>query len=375
MSGVCASCKAEAAEQYVLVIANSGRMLANAVKQAGYRPLVIDLFADQDTEEIADTLWQVDNLSLSVVQDVVECLLLNYKIQWLIYGSGLEGHLDTLEYLMHHFNVMGNNAAVFKQFKHKQSFFKQLDVLGIHHPEIQFELPGNKTEWLIKPSSHAGGLGIGWCNREIREDEYYQKFCQGQAGSVLFCADGEQFDLIGFHRQWTVSRDNFVFAGMIRDAFLAQAQQLIVQCWLKKLVAYYHLKGLASLDFIWDGEACHFLEINPRPPASMLLYPELDLLTAHRTGRLQGAVIEEKVCAIQIIYAGIASKIKQNRWPGWSSDWPKINTSIQAGEPICSIMAQEKTVQQTLDSLLEKQYFIENNFIEGIEHNAIHSER
>jgi len=346
----------------VLLVAHSGRMLAQAARQAGYHSLVIDLFADQDTEVLAEHVWQVEDLSLKSIRAVIQYILLNYKIKFVIYGSGLDNQLETLTYLAKHFTVVGNDTAVCKQFACKKTFFNQLDVLGIHRPEVQFYPPENDTGWLIKPINHAGGIGISHCNRLATEDEYYQKFCKGQAGSVLFCADGEQFELIGFHRQWAVSQDNFAFAGIIRESFLPTETQQTVKNWLKKLVSYYHLKGLASLDYIWDGKVCYFLEINPRPPASMMLYPELDLLNTHITGRLVGVIDATEIRGLQVIYAKQPCKINSLfEWPEWSFDRPYCNTSLHTNAPICSIIAQEKTVQQTLDSLLARQHFIENN--------------
>ncbi|MCK5869417.1 ATP-dependent carboxylate-amine ligase [Methylococcaceae bacterium HT4] len=351
----------KSALQRVLVIANSGRMLANAARSAGYMPLVIDLFADQDTEVIAEQVWQVKNLSLGVIPGAVESCLLSYKVQWLIYGSGLEIHPETLEYLSGRFSVMGNDVSVIKHLNAKKTFFKQLDTLGIRYPEVQFHPPENSVGWLIKPVNHVGGLGIRSCDRQALNDEYYQKFCQGKAGSALFCSDGEQFELIGFHRQWTLAQDDFAFAGIIRDEFLPEEQQKSLGKWIKKLVSFYHLKGLASLDFIYDGTSCYFLEINPRPPASMMLYPELDLLSAHLTGQKIEAEQDKIIRALQIVYAKQPCKIQPGiEWPEWSFDRPKLKSCIQVGQPICSIMARGKTDQQTLAELKVREIQIEN---------------
>ncbi len=344
----------------VLVIAHSGRMLAHAVRQAGYTPIVIDLYADQDTCMLAEQAWQVENLSLALVQKVVKTLLLSYKIEWVIYGSGLENHPETLEYLSDCYHVKGNDFSIVRQLNTKETFFKQLDALDILHPEVQLDPPQDNANWLIKPKKHVGGLGISYCNRQAKDNEYYQKYCQGDAGSVLFCADGEQFELIGFHRQWTISQNNFSFAGIIKEPRLAEECQKTVRNWLNKLVRFYHLQGLGSVDFICEGQRCYFLEINPRPPASMLLYPELDLLNAHLTGHLT-AIADKSIGALQIVYARQAYKIQAGiAWPEWSFDWPKYNTRIQVDEPVCSIMAQGTTAEQTLARLVSRQTYIEN---------------
>ena len=362
MSGIQETDGLKSALPVVLVIAHSGRMLAQAVRHAGYIPLVIDLFADQDAEALAEKVWQVGDLSLATIRQVIRRILLSYKIHCVIYGSGMENQPETLIYLAENFTVAGNTAAVCKRLSCKKTFFKQLDTLGIRHPEVRFCLPEEMAAWLIKPSNHLGGVDISWCDRKTREGEYYQKFCLGQSGSVLFCTDGQHVDLIGFHRQWTVDQENFSFAGIIQECVLPEVEQQRVQSWLEKLINSYNLKGLGSLDFIWNGESCYFLEINPRPPASMMLYPELDLIDAHMTGQLTLAKQDKKVRALQVVYAQQSCKIqKPIEWPEWSFDRPNLHTRIQKDEPICTIMAQEKTVQQTLDSLLEKKIIIENN--------------
>ncbi|RLA24957.1 MAG: ATP-dependent carboxylate-amine ligase [Gammaproteobacteria bacterium] len=361
LSTGCCTSGLKSALQEVLVIAHSGRMLASLVRSAGYTPLVIDLFADQDTEAIAEQVWQVDDLSVAAIQQAVDNLLLSYKVSWVIYGSGLENYPETLEYLAEYFTVTGNDFSVIRQLNAKKDYFKQLDALDIRYPEVQFYPPENSTAWLIKPVNHVGGLGISCCDRVASADEYYQEFCQGKVGSVLFCADGEQFELIGFHRQWTIAKDNFAFAGMIRNDLVTEEHKQTIRIWVKKLVSFYHLKGLASLDFICQDAACYFLEINPRPPASIMLYPELDLLSAHLSGRLNAVTADNSIRALQIVYAKQACKIPLGVvWPEWSFDQPKSDTCILANEPICSIMARGKTAEQTLTRLQGQQTHIEN---------------
>jgi len=106
------------------------------------------------------------------------------------------------------------------------------------------------------------------------------------------------------------------------------------------------------------------LEINLRPPASVMLYPELDLISAHISGQLSTNVKDSSIRAMQIIYAVQPSQVKSLvEWPEWSFDQPENNACIQAGQPICSIMAHAKTVQQALVQLLGRQKIIENTIL------------
>jgi len=348
----------------LLIIASSGRMIAELAYKANYKVIVIDLFADQDTQTVAEQVCQVDSLALSEVRNAVELLQLHFKVRLVLYGGGLEGQQSTLAWLAKNFQVAGNKPKVFEQFRDKKEFFSQLNKYNIQYPESRFSPPEDGLRWLIKPVDHVGGIGIRKPSKGAGTNEYYQRFCLGQAGSVLFCADGQQTQVIGFHRQWPLNQNNFTFAGIIRDQILPEIEQDRVTGWLEKLVGYYHLQGLGSLDFIWDGQRCYFLEINLRPPASVMLYPELDLMSAHISGQLSTNVKDSSIRAMQIIYAVQPSQVKSLvEWPEWSFDQPENNACIQAGQPICSIMAHAKTVQQTLVQLLGRQKIIENTIL------------
>jgi len=147
----------------------------------------------------------------------------------------------------------------------------------------------------------------------------------------------------------------------MREQILPLSAQQQVYQWVEKLVEHYDLQGLASLDFIWDGERCYFLEINARPPASMMLYPELDLFSIHIAKSKIDLTVSSKIYALQIIYATQTCLIKPHfLWSEMSYDRPKVKTKIKAGEPICSIMASAATKQQVLACLLEQQHIIEN---------------
>jgi predicted ATP-grasp superfamily ATP-dependent carboligase len=52
---------------YLLIVANSARMLTQAAQLTGFKALVIDCFADLDTQFYADDYQQV--LDLSIVQE------------------------------------------------------------------------------------------------------------------------------------------------------------------------------------------------------------------------------------------------------------------------------------------------------------------
>ncbi|MDC9728122.1 MAG: ATP-grasp domain-containing protein [Methyloprofundus sp.] len=349
--------------EYVLIIASSGRMLAQAVRDSNRVPLVIDLFADQDTQEISEKVLQLESLSLLDLQRAVLALQAAFSIQAIIYGSGFENHPESLAWLEAQYNVCGNSMATHAKYSDCKGLFKQLDQLNILYPKVTFFAPPNSESYIIKSNKSSGGQGIRKPTGNLKSGEYYQQLQKGESGSVLFLASKQGVQTVGFHRQWTMSDDDFRFAGIIKQRILPENQEIVVMTWIKELAGCYDFKGLGSLDFIWDGEQCYFLELNLRPPASMMLYPELDLLSAHISAEFVAGKADTSIKGLQVLYAGEDCLIESTQWPDWSYDRPENRTRIKSGQPICSIMAVRKTVEQVEKTLRNHQIFIQNNVI------------
>jgi methenyltetrahydromethanopterin cyclohydrolase len=349
---------------YLLIIATSARMLAQIAYQAGIKAVVIDLFADTDTRRYATAWRQVASLSLNDLLPALEPLLAEYPLHDLIYGSGFESFPESLSYLNQRLHLIGNTSAVFVNTVNKQAFFAVLDSLQIPYPDSVFTPPAPDGGWLSKPLCGQGGLGIRHWQAEPLAENYWQKYQTGLPHSVLFLADGQHLQVLGFHRQWTTAAgsDGFLFAGLINCTALSARHKALITAWLSQLVPILGLKGLNSLDFIQDGTALWLLEINPRPSASMLLYGG-DLLSLHRhacAGHLPVAPYEDSTgndaCAYQIIYAQETVYIPDTlAWPQNCADLPPAGTICHTGQPICSLLVRQKTAQMVYEQLQYQQ--------------------
>lgn len=355
--------------EYIVVVANSGRMLAQAAKKAGFKPLVIDLFADLDTQNYAEDVRLVPSLAIEHLIPAIDYFVNDYAVADMIYGSGLENHPESLFYLHSRLNILGNNPDTFMRLLNKQAFFEDLDRLGITYPEVSFFAPDRKDNWLIKPMQGQGGFGIKHYrhNDAAYSSVYWQKYQQGSPHSVLFLAKGHALQVIGFNTQWTVNINEieaFIFLGIINCSELANEQMQLIGEWLNKLIPLYQLKGLNSLDFIQDGEASYVLEINPRPSASMQLY-DGDLLSAHIKAS-QGLLVDDLpvqagYTGYQIVYAGQDVLIPEGfEWPDGCMDLPLPGARIGAGQPICSMIAHQNQAQAVLKQLSDTQHIIIN---------------
>ncbi|MDD2801396.1 MAG: ATP-grasp domain-containing protein [Methylococcales bacterium] len=368
-------------QQKLLIVGQSGRMLAYAAKRIGLDPIVIDVFADNDTKSCALECWQIPELSRCYLIPALNFLVARHSITHVIYGSGFEQYPDSLCYLAEKLVIIGNKYENFILLQQKITFFSTLGVLEIPYPEVSFRQLEFTDDWLIKPMNGYGGLGIKRFQRARNTDQYvyWQKFLAGSQHSVLFLADGQRAEVVGFNTQWTLnSNENteFIFSGIINSCDLRDEYKQNVIGWLEKLVPEYGLLGLNSLDFIHADGCNYVLEINPRPPASMQLY-DADLLSRHIqacNGKLTANLhIQTRIAAYQVIYAEHDLNIpKQFCWPEGVMDMPEAGALIRKGQPICSIIAREKSPQLVFAQLaIIQQQLIEN--LTGIKPHGIHS--
>ncbi|MEC4748973.1 ATP-grasp domain-containing protein [Methylomicrobium sp. Wu6] len=357
--------------EMLLIIAGSGRMLAEAARQAGFRVLVLDLYADLDTRLHAVEFFRVPSLAIGHVAPVLDDLIERYGVAQVIYGSGLEAHPETLDYLNHHVTILGNTPAVFRGLQNKVEFFATLGALNIPFPEVSFTAPDTGCDWLVKPMQGQGGLGIRRHNANCVIDScaYWQKFQLGTAGSVLFLADTRGARVIGFNTQFTAKLNTgleFAFSGLINHSTLSRRQKALISGWLTRCVQAFALKGLNSLDFIQHGEQVHVLEINPRPSASMQLYGHL--LTRHIEvcrGSLPDALPKQKSFAgFRVVYADADLRIPDAfHWPDWARDRSEPGAVCRPGQPVCSIIARRSEPRQVLAALAARQQQIFNQLI------------
>lgn len=356
---------------YILIIASSARMLAQAAKISGLKPLVIDLYSDLDTQACAVAYQQIPALSPDYLASALDYFIENYAVTQIVYGSGFEQHPDSLFYLQTRLTLLGNSPETFKRLQNKIEFFAILDTLNIPHPETTFTPPQNKQDWLIKPMQGQGGVGIQRYrntnpNPNLNPSIYWQKYQTGTHHSVLFLANGQHHQIIGFNTQWTIrlnDNEEFIFAGIINHTDLSEACKTQIIDYLSKLVPVYQLTGLNSLDFIQHHHQRYVLEINPRPPASMQLY-DADLLRQHiQVGTTLVAQLPSPPAiytGYQIIYAKQDIQIPPDyHWQTGCADLPAAGQICRTGQPICSIIAYQSHAHAVMQALNIQQHNIE----------------
>jgi methenyltetrahydromethanopterin cyclohydrolase len=350
-------------------------MLAQAAKNAGLTPLVIDLFADLDTQTYAADFKQIPALTTEYLAHAVDYFIAHYAVTQVIVGSGFEQHPESLYYLHSRLTLLGNSPDTFMQLQNKANFFAVLNRLNIPYPKTSFIQPNNIQDWLIKPTQGQGGVGIQRCrntNLSLDSKVYWQKYQAGSPHSVLFLANGQQVQVIGFNTQWTTrlsDSEEFIFSGIINHCALAETHKIQIINWLTKLVPAFKLTGLNSMDFMHTNGNSTVLEINPRPPASMQLY-DADLLrehimTASPSKDWQSCLQpppQSGYTGYQIIYAKQDIRIPDGYiWENGTMDIPAAEAMCKTGQPICSIIAHHNQAHAVLNELTLKQHTIQRS--------------
>ena len=351
----------------ILIVAKSGRMLAQMASRLGYGVVVIDCFSDLDTQQVALECVQVDGLGLDSIKTTFYDLNKRYDLSFAILGSGFECHIASLDYLHQQIKVLGNTVDVFSAIQNKENFFATLSQLDIPYPETSFQPPKAGGAWLTKPLQGEGGLDIRQYNQALEKSPsyYWQHFIDGEAMSVLFAANNSGFKICGFHKQQVVDIDhhNFLFSGIISQPNICDSIKKTVGNWVAKLVDKYSLQGINTLDFMMKEGRCYVLEINARPSASMQLYND-ELITSHINSCLSRffdvpADLQD-YRAYQIFYAEMDTIIAEGiEYPDWVVDIPLAKSFIFTEMPICSIIARCKSEQQVVDKLLLRRQYVQ----------------
>ncbi|BDA86310.1 hypothetical protein Sa4125_38520 [Aureimonas sp. SA4125] len=343
----------------LLIATFSARSLAASARAAGYRPLVADLFADNDLRDLVADFRTVDGDFVSgfdgaALLSALESLAAGRDLVGIVCGPGFEDRPELLDAIAERWRLLGNTGETVRRLKDPMGFAGLCRELGIRHPETRMERPASDEDgWLSKRAGAAGGLHIGpLAERAPSPDRYYQRVVGGDRRSVLFLASGGKAEILGLSEQWPSPSptEPYRYGGACGPVTVADGHAEGMRRAVEAIAAAIPaLVGLGSADFLLaDGEDPVLLEINPRSGASMDVFerPGHPLLRLHIDaceGRLPGpagALPKEPVRAAGFAYLGVETvTVGAVDWPDFVSDRPMPGTVIRFGEPLCTLKA------------------------------------
>ncbi len=357
----------------ILIAASSGRALAAAARRSGYRPLVADLFDDEDTRLLAaanrlagDPQSGFDGETLLAALDA---MAETAPPVGLVYGAGFEDRVELLEDLARRWPLLGNQPETVRRAKNPIELARFCVALGIPHPDVSLTMPQNSENWLVKSVGGAGGSHIApagaW--RTSEENVYFQRIAPGEPISILFLADGANVHFLGASRQWPAPapEEPFRFGGSLRPARLSPETEARLRDAARSIAGAVGLIGLNSIDFLVDDGDFNLIEINPRPGATLDIFEDREgrLFQAHLDACLGTLPLHplqfEGAAAAAIAYAPrpIAFMPALN-WPDWAADRQKAQTALGMRDPICTVKACAAEPERALALLHQRTAFI-----------------
>lgn len=345
-----------------LVIAISGRAIAQGLKANNLEAVVVDGFNDLDTCSAVVHSKKVERLTFglnpSQVKQAVSQMQEQFTFDGVLYDAAIEVNPNLLDDLAIN-PIIGNNTQTLRTCKVPDTFFSILDDSKIPYPDIS--LHGNFTdndEWLVKNAYGTGGIGVQNYDGilSLQENIYYQKKLYGISFSLLFLANGKDIKPLGFNEIWSERLSDtlpYVYSGAINTLNITQDQQDKVKNYAKLLAQKLKLVGLNSLDCILFEDIIYVLEINARIPATYELYETKngELLKEHMHAcinkQLTNTKLDVHLRAHMIVYAPHELQIPgELSWPLWTADRPHVGETILQHEPICNVFAGGKNSAQ-----------------------------
>lgn len=339
----------------VLIVAESGRAIAQAAHRAGFAPLTVTAHRDADLLEVSAGSVRVPRLVSGIGTRELAALAAQLAPPPipLVYGGVMEARPGLLRRLAQGREVLGVDVDTLTALLHPIAFAERLRRLRIPHPPVTLEPANRGNGWLVKKAGGCGGTHVRAARPGLRVGlrDYGQRRVRGRPVSVLVAGDGSRAVALGASDQWPLGSAAmpFVFTGVIAPAALDEAIARAISDAATALAAGIGLRGLGSVDCIVDRDTWHVLEINPRIGGSLdawTLATGADLFRLHVEacrGHLPAAPLAvRRVGASRCVFAPFSVRVpwQADPWPAWVADRPLPGTVIRHNGPVCTVLAE-----------------------------------
>jgi uncharacterized protein len=345
----------------VLIVALSGRALAQSARAGGFDPIVFDAFADLDTREAASAVEQVpvdaDWRFLSEPLLAAARRLAPLPVP-LAYGSGFERCPDLLAELAVGRELLGSAPAAIRRAKDPFAFATLLHELGVPHPAVRREPPDDPACWLVKRAGGAGGGHVRPASaaQQPHSDRYFQRLVPGRAVSALLAGDGREAVALGFSEQWSDPAPGrpYRYGGAAVPADMTAGLAAALADAARHVATASGLRGLGSVDALVDADGFHILELNLRPGASLDAYERAcgRPLFALHLAACRGTLPDEPLAPVRAAAAALVRAPERSvipegfRWPVWSADRGAPGTVVAAGGPVCTVLGEGRAAAE-----------------------------
>src|SRR5689334_10788571 len=189
-------------DRELVVIAISGRALAQSARRGAYQVRVLDVFADSDTQAAGPAISIARKRSFTLDPALMFAALEPAAGAIVLPGSGFERSPQWLDRLAQTGTLAGNDADIVRALKEPLFFTQIMQAVGFSVPETRLDPPAEASGWLHKEIGAAGGLPVrSAAGSQHDASRYYQRVVPGRPLSATFLADGERAYLLGYNLQ------------------------------------------------------------------------------------------------------------------------------------------------------------------------------
>lgn len=362
------------------VAALSVRQLASSAGRGGWQVHALDLFGDLDTRAAASS-WhpigapQALRIDGARLLEVLRTLRHDGDCVGWVAGAGFESQPGLLAAGAQILPLLGNDAATTARARDPRAFFPALDAAAVAYPQTRFAAPEDRRGWLVKNAAGSGGWRVRRADASRGQapdpGDYFQREAPGRPMSLLFAAARGRVFPIGINALLVgaVGPLPFVYHGAIGPVCTLDSPLggRIVQA-AQALAGVFALRGLASFDFMLDGETILALELNARPSATMTLYDAdfpAGLVQMHVlacAGTLPGSDPRNAPRGLRgelTIYARAAAELGEAEVEALQAlgcaDLPHAGSRFAPGAPVCSVSAQAGDLGAVLAELARRE--------------------
>lgn len=338
-------------------MARTARPLVEMAREAGWVADVIDLFGDEDTRRAARTTtaltpnryFDFDGSTLFGAVAARQCLR---GPSMVVVGSAFERAPAALARLARDYRVLGCDAEVYHRLRDLPALFDLLRRReAISSPTTQWRPPPAGAGWLRKQVGGSGGYHVTALTgtAQATRGSYFQQRHTGHSRSALFIANGRDCRFYGCaeHLRWH-TRAGYRYEGARRLPQVSAQAHAALERIGAVLTARLGLRGCFGIDFLArEGRAPVLLDINPRPTATLELWPDRErMFDAHIAACTDQTLLYSSPQvsprrAHLVLYADASWTVtEQLAWPTWLSDRPSGGTFIARGAPLCTVQGE-----------------------------------
>ncbi len=352
-------------------MARTARPLVEMAREAGWVADVIDLFGDADTRRAARTTtaltpnryFDFDGGTLCGAVAAHQSL---GGPAMVVVGSAFERAPAALARLARNYRVLGCEAEVYRRLRDLPALFDLLRRReGISSPTTQWSPPPAGPGWLQKQVGGSGGYHVTVLTgtAQATRGSYFQRCQTGHSRSALFIANGRECRFYGCaeHLRWH-TRAGYRYEGARRLPLVSAQTRAALERIGAVLTARLGLRGCFGIDFLAsEGCAPVLLDINPRPTATLELWPDrARMFDAHIAACTDQTLLYSSPQVVShrahlVLYADAAWTVtEQLGWPTWVADRPCGGTVIARGAPLCTVQAEAADDDALLTQLAQR---------------------